>query len=110
MKGLRIKIFSRSFDLRLYRLAAGLWSGVQCEGAVRLTDKSADGYFYAMLRHTDCDIAINIDEDAFVANPEAVNDLVELMLKEGYANIGCADAGEGLPRSGNPKVRNLSLA
>ncbi len=106
MEGLRIKIFSRSFDLRLYRLAAGLWGGVQCEGAVRLTDKSADGYFYAMLRHSDCDIAINIDEDAFVANPEAVNDLVELMLKEGYANIGCADAGEGLPRSGNPKVTN----
>lgn len=102
----RIVIFSRSFDLKLYRLSKGLYDGIECDGIRRMTDRSADGYFYAMLRDTECDIAINIDEDAFITDPQAVNDLVELMLREGYANIGCADAGEGLPRWGNPKVTN----
>lgn len=102
----RVKIFTRSFDLKLYRYAAGLWDGIECDGIVRLTDRSADGYFFTMLRDDDCDIAINIDEDAFVADPAAVNDLVALMISGGYANIGCPDAGEGLPRSGNPKVTN----
>lgn len=105
-EGYRIKIYSRSFDLRLYRQASGLWEGIECDSVVRLTDRSADGYFYSMLSDTDCDIAINIDEDAFVCDPEAVNDLVGLMIENGFANIGCPDAGEGLPRSGNPKVTN----
>jgi len=59
-----------------------------------------------MLADKECDIAINIDEDAFITDPQAVNDLVNLMLEKGYANIGCADAGDGLPRSGDPKVTN----
>lgn len=102
----RIKIFCRSFDLKLYTLSKELYRGIGCDSVVRLTDRSADGYFYSMLRDTECDIAINIDEDAFVVNPQAVNELVDLMQREGYANIGCPDAGEGLPRSGNPKVTN----
>lgn len=101
-----IKIFCRSFDLKLYTLSKGLYGGILCDGIRRMTDCSADGYFYAMLRDEECDIAINIDEDAFVVDPQAVNDLVVLMQKEGYANIGCADAGDGLPRNGNPKVTN----
>lgn len=102
----RVKIFTRSFDLMLYRFAKGLWDGIDCVDIVRLTDQSADGYFFTMLKDTDCDIAVNIDEDAFVCSPEAVNDLVKLMIDKGYANIGCPDAGEGLPRTGNPKVTN----
>lgn len=101
-----IKIFCRSFDMKLYTLSKGLYGGIVCDGFRRMTDRSADGYFYAMLRDKECDIAINIDEDAFVTDPQAVNELVALMRKEGYANIGCADAGEGLPRNGNPKVTN----
>ena len=40
----RIKIFCRSFDLRLYRLSKGLYEswGYPC---IRLTDQTADGYF-----------------------------------------------------------------
>ena len=105
-ESLRIKIVSRSFDLKLYRLSKGLYGGIACDGVRRLTDCSADGYFRALLRDESCDIAINVDEDAFITDPQAVNDLVSLMLREGYANIGCADAGEGLPRTGNPKVTN----
>jgi len=101
-----VYIFSRSFDLRLYRLSKGLYDGIECNGVRRMTDCSADGYFLRMLEDKECDIAINIDEDAFITDPQAVNDLVALMLEKGYANIGCADAGDGLPRSGNPLVTN----
>jgi hypothetical protein len=99
----RIKIVSRSFDLKLYRLSKGLYPGIACSGIRRLTDRSADGYFYALLRDTSCDIAINIDEDAFITDPQAVNDLVALMLREGYANIGCADAGRAFPGGAIPR-------
>ncbi|MCR5709023.1 MAG: hypothetical protein K6G79_00925 [Bacteroidales bacterium] len=92
----RIKIFTRSFDLRLYRLAKGLFSGLSDRQGneitcVRLTDQSADGYFFTMLRDTSCDVAINVDEDAFITDPAAVLDLVDVLLDGGYANIGCSD-------------------
>ena len=69
----RIKIFTRSFDLRLYRLAKGLFCDWKdAEGrpipCVRLTDQSADGYFFTMLKDTDCDVAINIDENEYRAD------------------------------------------
>ena len=86
----KIKIFTRSFDLRLYRLSKRLYEemGYEC---VRLTDQSADGYFYTMLRDRECDIAINVDEDAFIVDPLAVKDLVQKVLDEGYANAGYSD-------------------
>lgn len=95
----RIKIYTRSFDLRLYRLASGLFRGLKdAEGhpipCVRLTDKSADGYFYAMLRDRDCDIAVNIDEDAFLTDPQAMLDLIRRMQEEGWTNIGYSDGDE----------------
>lgn len=100
-----IKIFCRSFDLRLYEKSRLFYEamGLPC---VRLTDQSADGYFYTMLRDTDCDIAINVDEDCFIANTEAVMQLVDKVVKEGYANAGCPDGGGGTPRNGNPLVTN----
>jgi len=89
----RIKIFTRSFDLRLYRISKRLYEdmGYEC---VRLTDQTADGYFYTMLNDKDCDIAINIDEDAFITDPDAVKGLVNLAINEGYANIGYSDGDE----------------
>ena len=41
-EGYKVKIFTRSFDLRLYSRARGLWEGIDCDAVVRLTDKSAD--------------------------------------------------------------------
>lgn len=86
----RIKIFTRSFDLRLYTLSRRLYSDLGIP-TVRLTDRSADGYFYAMLSDLDCDIAINVDEDAFITDPRAVLDLVQTVIDGGYANAGCSD-------------------
>ncbi len=116
----RIKIFTRSFDLRLYRIAKGLFCDWKdAEGnpipCVRLTDQTADGYFLTMLRDCDCDVAINIDEDAFIVNPGAVLTLVDTLLVGGYANIGCSDGDEATtgrdPIVTNPffNVFNLAL-
>lgn len=105
MDTLNIKIYCRSFDLRLYEKSRCFYEtmGLPC---VRLTDQSADGYFYTMLCDTNCDIAINVDEDCFIANPQAVMDLVKEVVAGGYANAGCPDGGGGTPRNGNPLVTN----
>ena len=102
---LRIKIYCRSFDLRLYRLSKGLYEswGFPC---VRLTDQSADGYFHTMLQDTECDIAINVDEDCFICDKQAVLRLVEYVVAHGYANAGCPDGASWVPRGGNPLVTN----
>lgn len=101
----RIKFFCRSFDLRLYRLSSAFYRslGYPC---VRLTDQSADGYFYTILADQECDIAINVDEDCFLIDPQAVLRLVDYVVAHGYANAGCPDAGPGVPRSGNPLITN----
>lgn len=102
---LRIKFFARSFDLRLYERSRLFYRtlGYPC---VRLTDQSADGYFFAMLRHTDCDIAINVDEDCFITHPDRLFRLVDKVIDGGYINAGCPDGGAAAPRGGNPIVTN----
>lgn len=102
---MRIKFFSRSFDKRLYIQSKKLYedAGYPC---VRLTDQTADGYFYTMLADTDCDIAINVDEDCFISDLDAVLKLVDFAVEGGYANVGCSDGGAAVPRGGNPLVTN----
>lgn len=92
----RIKIFTRSFDLKLYRLAKGLFSGWEDASGtpipcVRLTDRSAHGYFRAIFADDTCDIAISIEEDCFITDPGAVLSLVGAVLEGGYACAGCSD-------------------
>ena len=102
---LRIKIFCRSFNLRLYRLSKGLYEswGFPC---VRLTDQSADGYFHTMLQDTECDIAINVDEDCFITSKQNVLELVNFVVDNNIANAGCPDGGAYTPRGTNPLVTN----
>lgn len=102
----RIKIFTRSFDLKLYSYSRALYEGLGIP-VVRLTDQSADGYFFTMLKDEECDIAINIDEDAFLVDPDAMMELVDYVVANGYANAGCPDGGtDAVPRGGNSKVTN----
>lgn len=101
----RVKFFTRSFSLELYRRASDLFQ-VKGIPAVRLTDQTADGYFYTMMADTTCDVAINVDEDAFIYDLEAVLDLAEYVLEQGYVNAGPPDCGPGCPRHGNPIVTN----
>ena len=104
-ENLRIKFYCRSFDLRLYRISKRFYEdlGYPC---VRLTDQAADEYFYTMLADTDCDIAINVDEDCFISDPQAVLDLADYVVANGYANAGCPDGGGQTPRGGSPLVTN----
>lgn len=60
----------------------------------RLTDQSADGYFYTMLSDADCDIVIIVNGDCFITAPQAVFCLVEYVIAIGYANAGCSDSGQ----------------
>lgn len=102
---LRIKFYCRSFNKELYLLSRGLYeqAGYPC---VRLTDQTADGYFYKMLEDETCDIAINVDEDCFITDLDAVLALAQKAQAEGWVNIGCSDAGQGVPRRGDPEVTN----
>lgn len=117
MPGPRIKIYARSFDLRLYRLSKGLYDKLRdAEGrtisCVRLTDRTADGYFFTMLRDTECDIAVNIDEDAFMVDPKAVLELAYKVWEDNYANAGYPDTitrGNGDPTITNPFFNILNL-
>lgn len=104
-RGYKIKFYARSFDLRLYELSRSFYEelGYPC---VRLTDQTADGYFYTMLRDTDCDIAINVDEDCFLADADALRTVVDAVIDGGLANAGCPDGGGNCPRHGNPVVTN----
>ena len=105
MKTLRVKFFCRSFNKELYLLSRRLYeeAGYPC---VRLTDQTADGYFFRMLEDETCDIAINVDEDCFLTDLDAVLALAKKVADEGWVNAGCSDAGEGCPRSGDAVVTN----
>jgi len=102
---IRIKFYCRSFNKELYLLSRGLYeqAGYPC---IRLTDQTADGYFYTMLEDETCDIAINVDEDCFITDLDAVLALARKAQVESWVNIGCSDAGEGVPRKGAPEVTN----
>lgn len=104
-KPLRIKFFCRSFNKELYLLSRRLYedAGYPC---LRLTDQTADGYFFTMLEDETCDIAINVDEDCFLTDLDAVLTLARRVEEEGWVNAGCSDAGQGCPRKGDPEVTN----
>lgn len=101
----RVKFYTRSFSLELFEQAKQLFEGAGYP-CVRLTDQTADGYFFTMLEDLDCDVAINVDEDAYIQDIDAVLDLAEYVLANGYANAGCPDCAPGCPRGGNPIVTN----
>lgn len=105
LAGCRVKVFTRSFSLELYTLSQQLYAAAGVP-TVRLIDQTADGYFLTMLDDADCDVAINVDEDCFVTDVDAVLQLAELAVTQGWVNIGCSDAAIGCPRGGNAMVTN----
>lgn len=102
---LRIKFYCRSFNKELYLLSRRLYEevGYPC---VRLTDQTADGYFFTMLRDMDCDIAVNVDEDCFITDLDAVMQLVDRVVTENLVNAGCSDSQPACPRGGDARVTN----
>lgn len=104
-QNLRIKFFCRSFNKELYLISRRLYqdAGYPC---VRLTDQTADGYFFTMLQDETCDIAINVDEDCFITDLNAVLALAQRVADEQWVNAGCPDCGPACPRGGNALVTN----
>ena len=100
----RVKIFTRSFSPELYTYSRGLF--YEEIPIVRLTDQTADGYFFTMLEDESCDIAINIDEDAFITDWSPILELVEYVASNNLVNAAAPDAGPGCPRRHNPIVTN----
>ena len=87
----RIKFYCRSFNKELYLLSRGLYeqAGYPC---IRLTDQTADGYFFKMLEDETCDIAINVDEDCFITDLdcyvwESVCSQVKDWIDSGYTAV-----------------------
>lgn len=73
---------------------------------VRLLGTSADGYLYQLIADTAADWVINIDEDAFVCDFDALKRLIEYCMENGYDNCGMPDGGVVHLRDGNPLVTN----
>ena len=99
-----IKIFTRSMNPALYDRAMFFMDLPYPK--VRLTQTTADGYFYKMLEDVDADIAINIDEDAFVFNLDALKQLIEFVIGNDYVNCGMRDGGVVDMRPYSPVVTN----
>lgn len=101
---MKIAIFTRSMNYRLYE------SAMRCVARLpyphyRLRAKSADGYLRAML-DSDADWAINIDEDAFVTNLDALEEMLKYCIANGVVNCGMPDGGVSPIRAHNPLVTN----
>lgn len=103
----RIKIFTRSMNDVLYHKSMALCS-LPYE-KVRLLNTSADGYLYQVIGDTRADWVINIDEDAFVSNVDALQRLIEYCMENDYVNCGMPDGGVVHLRDGNPLVTNPYL-
>ncbi len=73
---------------------------------VRLTGTSADGYLYQLIADRSADWVINIDEDAFVSDVEALKRLIAYCIENNYTNCGMPDGGVVHLRDGNPLVTN----
>jgi hypothetical protein len=76
---------------------------------VRLRNTSADGYLYQVIADTEADWVINIDEDAFISNIDALQRLIGYCMENGYVNCGMPDGGVVHLRDGNPLVTNPYL-
>ena len=88
---LKIKVFTRSLNCELYHYSQ---KTLHCKyPQVRRLATTADGYLYDMVADTSCDIAINIDDDAFVTNEKALEDLVEYVIQNDIACCGMPDGG-----------------
>ena len=98
-----IQIYTRSMNPKLYHRAMFL-----CDlpyEKKRLLNTTAGGYLVQLLQ-ADAEWVLNIDEDAFVFDKEALNDLVDYCIDNGYENCGMPDGGVVHLRKMNPLVTN----
>jgi hypothetical protein len=100
----KIMIFTRSMNYRLFELCAETTQSLPFQH-IRMKHTSADGYFYEILKY-DIDYAINIDEDAFVLDPDKLLNLLKYCIANRIINCGFPDGGVLFIREYNPIVTN----
>ena len=100
----RIKIYTRSMNRTLYKRS--MFFVDLPYPKVRLTNTTADGYLYEIIRDTEADIVINIDEDAFVYDVDCLKNLLHYVIENDYVNCGMPDGGVVHLRRMNPLVTN----
>lgn len=103
LSNLKIAFFTRSMNYSLYKLSDNTISLPFKH--YRLTYTTAQGYLEKILKY-DIDYAINIDEDAFVIDNNALLKLLEYCIEEKIVNCGMRDGGILPIRTGNPVVTN----
>lgn len=101
---MKVKTYTRSMNDVLYHKAKALCN-LPYE-TVRLLGTSADGYLYRLVNDTDADWVVNIDEDAFVCDLDALKRLVDYCIEHDFVNCGMPDGGVVHLRDGNPLVTN----
>ncbi len=103
-RGYNIKIYTRSANPELYHYSQQ-FIRLDCP-RVRLVRTTADGYFYQMIKDKDCDIAINIDEDAFLVNENAMMEMLDYAIDNNITNCAMADGTLLKIRLFNPIITN----
>jgi len=104
MSAHRIKIYTRSMNEALYNRSMFFIDLPYPK--VRLIDTTADGYLYSLVKDTDADIIINIDEDAFVFDIDKLKNLIDYVIENNFVNCGMPDGGVVHLRQLNPLVTN----
>ena len=104
MNSEKIKIYTRSMNRVLYHKAMALCNLPYKKE--RLVGTTADGYLMQIIEDPEADWAINIDEDAFISDIEALKRLLAHCIEQGYDNCGMPDGGVVHLRDGNPLVTN----
>mgnify|MGYP001194193407 CR=1 FL=1 len=102
-KDLNIVFFTRSCNKNLYELSGKTIKLPFKRIPLRFT--TADGYFYSMIKYK-VDIAINIDEDAFIFDNDLLVELLRFFLNNNYVNCGFPDGGVLPIRYHNPLITN----
>ena len=100
---LKIIVATRSMSDRLYKLSQ-LMLDLPFQ-SVQFKNTSADGYIYELI-NLDVDYVINIDEDAFVFDNEAILILLKHCIENDYYACGLPDGGVITTRQHNPLVLN----
>lgn len=100
----RIKCYTRSMDAFLWYQSQALLTLPYPR--VRVTDSDALGYLLTAIADEDADYVVNIDEDAFVFDNDALQELLNHVIDYGYVNCGMPDGGVHPTRQHNPLVTN----
>lgn len=102
--GIKIKIYTRSMNSKLYSLSQQFLEAPYPRE--RLTYTSAEGYLHELVQDPEADWVINIDEDAFVTDNQALIELLTFTIDQDLINVGMPDGGVVPVRVHHPAVTN----